>query len=163
MSASKDVLPLWEWTLERYRRNGVAQLCLAQQERYGADVNLLFLALWLGAYGQKLGPQDDPAAIVAAWHETVVMPLRSARRAMKGWAMPQGGPTHEDRDSVRAKIQAAEIETERLELALLASWAASAVLAEAEAGVDTALVNLRRVLPMAADDPDLARLAERCR
>ena len=54
-----------------------------------------------------------------------------------------------------------EIETERLELAFLANWAMRAELAPAASEGD--LVNLRRILPDAADDADLARLAELAR
>ncbi|MBO0903754.1 TIGR02444 family protein [Jiella sonneratiae] len=160
MSAPGEIPRLWEWTLGRYRRDGVSTLCLALQERHGADVNLLFLALWLAARGRALGPTDDPAAAVESWHRSVVLPLRQARRAMKDWPMPEHGPTPEDRDGVRAKLQAAEIETERLELGLLEAWAATAELAGADADAETALANLRRVMAAAPDDPDLARLAD---
>ncbi|MCE7027530.1 TIGR02444 family protein [Jiella avicenniae] len=160
MSTPQEIPPLWDWTLERYRRDGVAPLCLALQERHGADVNLLFLALWLAATGRALSPDDDPGVAVAAWHREIVLPLRSARRAMKGWPMPENRPTPEERDRVRAKLQAVEIETEKLELGLLEAWSTGAELAPADASPATALANLRHVLPAASDDPGLAKLAE---
>ncbi|HEV7417325.1 MAG TPA: TIGR02444 family protein [Tianweitania sediminis] len=160
MSDPAAPLSLWEWTLGRYRREGVAPLCLLLQELYDADVNVLFLALWLAANGRALGPDDNPAAEVEAWHKSVVLPLRSARRAMKGWPMPEEGPTAEDRDAIRAKVQAAEIGTERLELGLLTSWAARVELRPADAGLDTALANLQQVLPKASGEPHIGKLAE---
>ena len=41
----------WRFSLELYARDGVPAACLALQDREGADVNLVLLALWLGESG----------------------------------------------------------------------------------------------------------------
>ncbi|TAM02436.1 MAG: TIGR02444 family protein, partial [Pusillimonas sp.] len=76
---------LWQYTLAAYKREGVPATCLALQDRYGLDVNVLFLCLFAGARGHEL-PTHEFALIddiVAPWKEGVIHPLRSVRRLLK--------------------------------------------------------------------------------
>ena len=79
--------PLWQYSLQVYRRPGVEALCLRLQDDYSADVNLLLLNAWLIASGGHL---PEPAwqqllLEVAAWQNQVVK-LRTSRRALKQFA-----------------------------------------------------------------------------
>jgi uncharacterized protein (TIGR02444 family) len=105
----------WDYSLAVYARPGVAEACLALQDRFGLDVNLLLFCCWTGARGQALGPEGLARALEAAgpWQEGVVKPLRRARRWLKG----RDGA---DVQALRARIKADELEAERLEQALLA-------------------------------------------
>lgn len=76
---------LWQFTLAAYKREGVPATCLALQDGYGLDVNVLFLCLFAGARGHEL-PTHEFALIddiVAPWKEGVIHPLRSVRRLLK--------------------------------------------------------------------------------
>lgn len=117
--------PFWTFSLDRYGREGVPPLCLILQDRHGADVNLVLFGLWLGSQGRRI--RGVPAAVtigerVADWHAQIVRPLRGVRRAMKGWPIRDEAA----RDSLRARLQAVEIESERLEQEMLYDGVASA-------------------------------------
>jgi uncharacterized protein (TIGR02444 family) len=43
----------WDFSVRTYGRPGVAEACLALQNRDGADVNMLMFAAW---YGISAGP-----------------------------------------------------------------------------------------------------------
>ncbi|MFB3151067.1 MAG: TIGR02444 family protein, partial [Alphaproteobacteria bacterium] len=44
--------PCWDFALVVYRRDGVAEACLALQESQGVDVNVLLFCCWLGESGR---------------------------------------------------------------------------------------------------------------
>ena len=103
MSAQPLDTPLWAFSLAVYGGNGVADECLALQERLGLDVNILLFAAFLGAVeGAQLEVSDIAAASagVAKWQDEIVRPLRQTRRALK--SMNAEGP--------RAQVKAAELE-----------------------------------------------------
>lgn len=76
---------LWDFALHCYRRPGVADYCLALQDRCGADVNLLLAAAWLAAQGRRWSADDLYAltASTAEWREQGVLPLRAVRRYLQ--------------------------------------------------------------------------------
>lgn len=116
----------WAFALAIYARPGVAPCLLDWQDRRGANVNLALLCLWAAALGVRL----DAAAFrraegaCAGWRAAVLAPLRGLRRRLKvdwvGLAI--------DAATTRSAIQAAELEAERAEQALiltaLAPWPA---------------------------------------
>jgi uncharacterized protein (TIGR02444 family) len=109
----------WQFSLAVYMAPGAGDECLAVQEDYGVDVNVLLFCAWL-AHARKvaLTPQDVDAirAEVGAWHEGAVKPLRGVRRYMKNVA-------GDDVAALRARVKAAELEAEQLEQAMLFSYA----------------------------------------
>lgn len=112
---------LWRFVLDVYGRDGVAAACLGLQDRRGQDVCLLLFALWAGAArGRRLDGEDlgRLRAAAAPWHAEVVRGLRAVRRRLKSGPAPAPSPATE---ALRARIQAAEIEAERIELAALAA------------------------------------------
>lgn len=105
--------------------------CLALQRDFGADVNLVLVALYLAALGRAADAETIAGARAVAdeWTPTIIMPLRAARRALK------------TRDAdLHARAKALELDAE---------WAMQARL---QSVADIAP-------PSGADDPYAANLA----
>src|SRR5262244_106072 len=68
----------WRFSLTVYARPGVTSSCLALQDRFGLDVNLLLFCCWAAARGHRLDPAELAAAEAAsvAWQRDIVTPLR---------------------------------------------------------------------------------------
>lgn len=76
----------WDFSSQIYDRPGVAPLCLVLQDRYGFDVNIILLCVWLA--------REDDAVLDAASigrleeaadapNRQFVRPVRAARRWLK--------------------------------------------------------------------------------
>lgn len=111
---------LWDFALDFYARPGVSAACLTLQDEAGADVILLITAFYADHQGAPL----DLAAIsglrqeMSEWREGVVLPLRAARRFLRGAL--EG---HEsERDELRIAVKSVELAAEKLQLALAANW-----------------------------------------
>ena len=132
--------PLWAFSLAVYGGDGVADECLSLQERLGLDVNILLLAAFIGAVeGVRLESQDIAAAsaAVADWQSEIVRPLRQVRRTLK--------PMSAER--LRAQVKAAELEAEKIELAMLWQWSRAELAGRPSIDGTGALThNLRGVL-----------------
>jgi uncharacterized protein (TIGR02444 family) len=106
----------WKFSIAVYAAPGVAAECLALQERYGLDVNVLLFCAWLGS--RKIGLTADELAsveaVVKAWHDSVVRPLRSVRQYLKG--MPEA-------ERLRGRVKAEELDAEKSEQAMLFAYA----------------------------------------
>ena len=116
-----DLPSLWDYSLDVYTRDGVAKACLALQNYFGLDVNMLLYCLWSGKGGYQL-THDDMATVSQtphSWQVNTVMPLR-ANRMRVGERMT--GPhadvikglkeTYED-------LKAQELDAERMEQELI--------------------------------------------
>jgi uncharacterized protein (TIGR02444 family) len=115
----------WAFSLAFYARPGIAEICLALQDRDGLDVNILLLCCWLGWSGQgHLARHEVPAveAGVAAWRGAVVERLRTLRRALKGMTNPVAPALRQD---VQRLELVAEREAQRLLVASLTSLEAA--------------------------------------
>jgi uncharacterized protein (TIGR02444 family) len=75
----------WDWALEAYGREGVAEACLDLQDRHGQCVPLLLWAAWLSAREEAASDDTLEAAcdIARAWDNTTLEPLRALRRKLK--------------------------------------------------------------------------------
>ncbi len=105
---------LWAFTLACYPRAGVQPAVIGLQDRWGADVNLLFLCCWVGASGRgRLAADDHHRAerSVADWKTEVTLPLRAIRDRIKQAPALGALPGASD---ARGKVLAAEIESERV-------------------------------------------------
>ncbi len=108
----------WRFSLAVYKPADVAAECLALQESLGLDVNLLLFCAWFGSRAIVLSPGDIEAAsrVVAAWHASVVRPLRGVRRHIKS----QYGDGFED---LRSRVKDSELAAEQTEQAMLFAYA----------------------------------------
>jgi uncharacterized protein (TIGR02444 family) len=110
------VTRLWDFAVEIYGAPGVADACLALQDGHGCDVNIILFAAWMGAVRhERLSPADmaDVNSTVQRWQDEIVRPLRTMRRRLKSGPPPAPGAMAEE---LRARIKAAELESERIEL-----------------------------------------------
>ncbi len=84
--------PFWEFSLQLYARPGVAEASLALQNRFDADVNMLFFVLWAGENRRALTIAEigELITLVQPWRDGVVRPLRGARQFLKttNWKSP---------------------------------------------------------------------------
>ncbi|MCW2307702.1 TIGR02444 family protein [Rhodobium gokarnense] len=116
---------LWAFALAVYGRRGVAEACLCLQDRCGADVPLMLAVLFAAGRGMApdRGRMERLDTLCRDWRSEVVMPLRKARRWIKGRDWME---THAAVPALRDGIKALELEAERIELMALeaevASW-----------------------------------------
>lgn len=114
--------PFWRFSLEFYRRPGVAEACLALQDEAGVDVNLLLFLLWQASLGRRWSEWDVASldGVVRPWREMAVLPLRAVRRALK---TPPAVPGAAQAERFRDRVKAVELEAERLQQEALFGWA----------------------------------------
>jgi uncharacterized protein (TIGR02444 family) len=114
--------PFWNFSLELYAGDGVAEACLDLQERRGCDVNILLFCCWLGASGRPTLTAERLRILLKAsdaWQADVVRPLRAVRRLLKDRPWPEALP--ETVDAVRRRVADAELAAEHAEQIKLAS------------------------------------------
>jgi uncharacterized protein (TIGR02444 family) len=117
--------PFWRFSLLFYTRPGVADACLALQDRCGADINLLLFLLWMSLSRRSFSAHAVRAIEdrIRDWRETVVVPLRTMRRTLKQRTVLAGPAAVEP---FRTRVKALELEAERLQQEALAALAGSA-------------------------------------
>jgi uncharacterized protein (TIGR02444 family) len=155
--------PFWAFSLAVYAGDGVAEECLGLQERLDLDVNLLLFAAYMGAVeGIRLAAKDVGAAnaAVTEWHSEIVRPMRAARRALKAPASNTDDPLQPTTAALRLKVKRAELDSEKIEQAMLWEWSRANLQDLAHDG--SALAgNLRHVLALSGDaDAPSPRLIE---
>jgi uncharacterized protein (TIGR02444 family) len=98
--------PLWDYSLSIYRLEEVATSCVALQDTFDIDVNLLLYAAWLASLKHSLSDGHLVAieAQVGEWRERVVKPLRALRRQLRGYSSAA---------AVREELQQLELRAER--------------------------------------------------
>jgi uncharacterized protein (TIGR02444 family) len=104
----------WRFSLQSYRLPSVEAACLALQDRWGTDTNLLLYCCWLGSAGRPLDKRSlrRAMAAVARLQADAIQPLRGVRRALK--PMSKGLPAGWAAD-LRKRIGAVELDLEYLE------------------------------------------------
>ena len=114
--------PFWNFSLELYAGEGVAEACLDLQERRGCDVNILLFCCWLGASGRPTLTAERLRAVLKAsdlWQTEVVRPLREVRRRLKD--QPWTAALPETVDATRRRVADAELAAEHAEQLKLAA------------------------------------------
>jgi uncharacterized protein (TIGR02444 family) len=114
--------PFWNFSLELYAGEGVAEACLDLQERRGCDVNILLFCCWLGASGRPTVSAERLRAILKVsdvWQAEIVRPLRQVRRLLKDKPWIEVLP--ETVDAARRRVADAELAAEHAEQLKLAS------------------------------------------
>ena len=106
--------PFWRFSLNFYRQTGVSDACIALQDGCGVDVNLLLFLFWLASEGRQLSPGDvkNLDDQVRDWRNLTIVPIRDARRKLKGAATLVAPGKQE---AFRNKVKAVELEAERLQ------------------------------------------------
>jgi uncharacterized protein (TIGR02444 family) len=113
--AEPEAADFWQFSLAVYGAPDVAEECLALQDGHGLDVNIALFCCWYGWSGRgRLAAGEIAAAEarVAEWTRSVVVPLRSVRRALKPFAAPAAA-------TIRTSVKRLELEAEREEQRLL--------------------------------------------
>ncbi len=141
--------PLWEFSLQQYRKPGVAEACLEAQDRFAADVNLLLYAAWLARQGLELNVSQwrSLESELQPWRQQVLLPLRGLRR---GWRQLPAAA------SLRQQLKALELEAEREQQRQIWHWHQQGLAADAgEAALQR---QLQQLLSAAGDDGGRDRL-----
>jgi uncharacterized protein (TIGR02444 family) len=123
--------PFWNFSLAVYGVSAVQDECLDLQDQFGLDVNLVLLCAFLGAvHGVSLTSEDIASARRKAgpWHEDIVKTLRVARRRLKTIEL-KDAEAAKAAAQLRSQVKAAELESERIEQAMLEHWAAARLAA----------------------------------
>ena len=113
--------PFWDFSLDVYMSEGVGAACLDLQDAHELDVNVLLYCMWVGASGRGAITADQMSVVtgaVAEWHHEVVRALRAVRVRMKGGV---GESPADLTESLRQRIQKAEIDCEHTEQLMLAT------------------------------------------
>ena len=116
--AANQESAFWQFSLALYARPRVADACLELQDSAGVDVNVMFYLLFLAIRERQVG-RDDVAridALVAAWRERAVLPLRTLRRRLKTGIAPF--PV-KDTEPLRSAIKRIELDAEHIEQDML--------------------------------------------
>ncbi len=147
--------PFWDFSIRTYAKAGVAEACLALQERHGADVNVLLFCLWAAGRGDGRLTRARLAELlegIAPWRERVVLPLRRLRDGLKEWTPPVSG---DHAELVRATVKRAELDAEHAEQLFLADGvpAAGGPDVSPEAAAMDAAENLAQYLSLLKAGP----------
>jgi len=119
--------PFWRFSLYFYRQSGVSDACIALQDDCGVDVNLLLFLFWLASDRQLLSADevkklDDQ---VRDWRNLTIIPIRDARRKLKGaHTLVEPGK----QEAFRTKVKAIELDAERLQQEALFAFTKSGPL-----------------------------------
>src|SRR3954468_4289017 len=114
--------PFWNFSLELYAGEGVAEACLDLQERRGCDVNVLLFCCWLGASGRPTLTADRLRTILKVsdvWQAEIVRPLRQVRQLLKDKPWTETLP--ETVEAARRRVADAELAAEHAEQLKLVS------------------------------------------
>lgn len=104
----------WDFSLNVYNRPEVSKLCLDLQDNYGADVNMLLFACWLGHSGRGTVTVSAWRAMIlrlGKWREKVIKPLRGVRHMLRDEHL---APT-----SMKEQVFKCEIDAEHIEQLIL--------------------------------------------
>ena len=144
----------WEWALAAWARPGVADACLELQDAHGQNPPLLLWVVWAVRSGRS--PDVERGGRLAAAYDVAAGDaLRQARRGLKA-ALPD--LDDREREALRARVKAVELEGERTLMAALAALAPSGVAGEVRNLLAKAARAYGAPVDPAAFDPLLARI-----
>lgn len=138
----------WDWSLERYDREGVASALLDLQDNFGLNVNVLLWCAWCAQDFADIPELALRKAVDLAEHWTtgVTGPLRQARRALKA---PPRQADAQEAQALRSEIKSLELRAEKIEQEMLAALARDALdLAGGGAAAGRARRNLARYIAL---------------
>ena len=77
--------PLWDYAIDLYSQQGVADKLLLMQNNYGLNVNVLITMCWLGKEGKAIHTEQLEALLnlIDVFDKAVIQNIRTARKALK--------------------------------------------------------------------------------
>ncbi|MDN3516762.1 TIGR02444 family protein [Aquisalimonas lutea] len=103
----------WAGVAALYTRPGMAERCLALQQRDGTSVTTLLTLIWTAVHGGGAVTRQaasDVAALTEAFQAEVLRPLRASRDGLKRWLEALEGAS-----ALRQDLLDRELAAERLE------------------------------------------------
>ena len=141
---------LWNFSVHTYGKPGVADACLALQNRHGLDVNVLLFCCWFGC---TRGVVDEPLwdrvlAFSEPWTDNVVRPLRAVRTWMKHVGCTQPDISNDACMELREEIKRVELKAEQLQENTLEKLAGNSPLntLDAASQINRITLNLKSYL-----------------
>jgi uncharacterized protein (TIGR02444 family) len=130
--SKNQITPFWRFSLNYYKQTGVSEACIALQDQCGVDVNLLLFLFWLASERQALSADEVKKldATIQSWRELTIIPIRDARRNLKG-AKTFVEPAKQE--AFRDKVKAVELSAEQLQQEALYAFTQSGPLGKAAA------------------------------
>jgi uncharacterized protein (TIGR02444 family) len=101
---------LWDWALEVYARQPVAEACLHLQDAHGQNVPYLLWAAWMAGEGRS-ADLKQAAKMMRTWDAEVGAPLRGVRRGLKA---PRPSFDEAAKEALRDAVKAVELKGERV-------------------------------------------------
>jgi len=104
--------PLWRFSNNIYRKEGVLEILLYVQDKFSIDVNMILFVAWLASINRSLTASDiqDAQKLVSLWRTKVIVPVRKIRRSIRDFS---------GTDYLYEDVKKLEIETEKEELKIL--------------------------------------------
>ena len=104
--------PLWQFSNNIYRKEGVSEILLHLQDKFFIDVNMILFVAWLASINRSLTASDiqDAQKLVSLWRTKVIVPVRKIRRSIRDFS---------GTDYLYEDVKKLEIETEKEELKIL--------------------------------------------
>lgn len=137
----------WNFSVRAYAEPGVADACLALQDRHGLDVNVLLLCCW---FGRTRGVVDEPLwnrvlAFSGPWADNAVRPLRAVRTWMKHTGCIQPDVLNDACMDLREEIKRVELKAEQFQENTLEALAGNSPLIKLDSPLQISciILNLR--------------------
>ena len=111
----------WQFSLAVYSDTAVAEACLALQNDYQLDVNMLLFCCWVATQqSQPLTEKalHDALTTVSSWQYEVVQPLRYLRQHLRNY-YPSNTVAREQAEQFRNGLKQLELEAEYVEQTML--------------------------------------------
>ena len=104
--------PLWRFSNNIYRKEGVSEILLHVQDKFFIDVNMILFVAWLASINRSLTAADiqDAKKLVSLWRIKAIVPIRNIRRSLKDFS---------GIDYLYENVKKLEIDTEKEELKIL--------------------------------------------
>ena len=138
-TAKLDPDDFWSFSLRVYGESAVRASCLALQDEAGADVNVILFLLYAATQHVALHAADVSRIdrSCSEWRETVIRPLRAARRAVASSVKSNVADAY-------AALKSAELAAEKVAQELLVrEFNTLSAPTDARAPVQIAAANLR--------------------
>lgn len=152
----------WNFSVELYACERVADACLDLQNSYGIDVNLLLFCYWHGRYHGEFAATtlEQSLEYSTTWKQEVVQPLRNVRQWMKANAGEYVQVDQSQYETLRARVKFDELAAEKYQQEALEQIALANV--QQTANVDNAPThekNLERLFSaIGLDNNDLIQM-----